>query len=121
VGGWSRQRPARRATIVARAVDGRGASWRLREAAQIRDARHDQRSQSARSPRVLKKSQTNEAVRVSRETAMQNQTVVQPTTTYILLVADFFAEGIERDPTSVARASDRTPSPWSPPAPRARR
>lgn len=52
---------------------------------------------------------------------MQNQTVVQPTTTYILLVADFFAEGIERDPTSVARASDRTPSPWSPPAPRARR
>jgi hypothetical protein len=52
---------------------------------------------------------------------MLNETVLLPSVTYILLVADFFADGLARHPTTTRDAPEKTPSPWSPPTPRPRR
>jgi hypothetical protein len=48
---------------------------------------------------------------------MLNETVLQPTVTYILLVADFFADGLARHPAT-GETEQKAPSPWSPPTPR---
>lgn len=49
---------------------------------------------------------------------MLSETVLLPGVTYILLVADFFADGLARDPTVTHEPAEKTPSPWSPPTPR---